>query len=115
MVGLSPLGILSSTETLVDGSDAWTEKGHLPVAVYGLRGVSLNNNIFVTGNIHDDDNLLICQYIVGGKEDNFNQNSNVLKFISDDGSWSQVGQLKLGRAEHGASVVNAEEMVENCV
>ena len=59
MVGLTPLGILSSTETLVDGSDAWTEKGHLPVAVSGLRGVSLNNNIIITGNIRDNTNFYV--------------------------------------------------------
>ena len=50
MLGLSPLGILSSTETLVDGSEAWAEAGELPVAIFGLRDVSLNNNIFMTGN-----------------------------------------------------------------
>ena len=49
--GLFPLGLQSSTETLVEGSEAWTEVGELPVAIIGLRGVSLNNNIFMTGNI----------------------------------------------------------------
>ena len=42
---------LSSTETLVDGELIWLEVGQLPVAMSGLRGVSLNNNIFMTGNI----------------------------------------------------------------
>ena len=42
---------LSSTETLVDGAEAWTFAGELPVAMDGLRGVSLNNNIFMTGKI----------------------------------------------------------------
>ena len=35
----------------MEGSEAWTEVGELPVAIIGLRGVSLNNNIFMTGNI----------------------------------------------------------------
>merc|ERR1712126_91222 len=39
----------SSTETLVDGASAWTSSGHLPVAMQGLRGVSLNNKILMTG------------------------------------------------------------------
>ena len=43
--------ILSSTETLVEGSSAWANAGELPVALQLLRGVSLNNNIFMTGNI----------------------------------------------------------------
>ena len=44
-------GYLSSTETLVDGADDWNEVGHLPVAMWDLAGVSLNNNIFMTGEI----------------------------------------------------------------
>ena len=44
-------GYLSSTETLVDGADDWNEAGHLPVAMWDLAGVSLNNNIFMTGEI----------------------------------------------------------------
>ena len=47
----SNFGILSSTETLVDGAGAWTAAGVLPVAMVGLRGVSLNNKILMTGNI----------------------------------------------------------------
>ena len=42
---------LSSTETLVEGAGSWTFAGELPVAMSGLKGVSLNNNIFMTGNI----------------------------------------------------------------
>ena len=38
---------LSSTETLVDGELIWSEVGQLPEAMRGLRGVSLNNNIFM--------------------------------------------------------------------
>ena len=40
---------LSSTEVLVDGTTSWMSAGELPVAMESLRGVSLNNNIFVTG------------------------------------------------------------------
>ena len=42
---------LSSTETLAEEGGAWTTAGELPVAMDGLKGVSLNNNIFMTGNI----------------------------------------------------------------
>ena len=41
---------LSSTEVLVDGTTAWMSARELPVAMFGLRGVSFDNNIFVTGN-----------------------------------------------------------------
>ena len=42
---------MSSTETLVEGAGSWTSAGELPVTMKGLRGVSLYNNIFMTGNI----------------------------------------------------------------
>ena len=54
------------------------------------------------------------QQIAGGQDDDQNQNSNTLQYNPDDGSWSVVGQLKLGRSWHGASVINAEEISEYC-
>ena len=42
---------LSSTEILTDGSQSWSIVGPLPNAVEGLRGVSYNNRIIMTGNI----------------------------------------------------------------
>ena len=43
---------LSSTEILYNGDPAWTTAGlgHLPAPANGLRGVSIDNNILVTGN-----------------------------------------------------------------
>ena len=48
--GRTGSNFLSSTETLEEGAGSWTPAGVLPVALFGLRGVSLNNNIFMTGN-----------------------------------------------------------------
>ena len=42
---------LSSTEILTEGSQSWRIVGPLPYSVDGLRGVSLNNRIIMTGNI----------------------------------------------------------------
>ena len=42
---------MSSTEILTEGSQIWKIVGPLPVAVFGLRGVSINNRIIMTGNI----------------------------------------------------------------
>ena len=41
---------LVSTEILSSGSDAWRQVGDLPTGpISGLRGVSLNNKIIMTG------------------------------------------------------------------
>ena len=42
---------LSSTETLIKGGSSWTVVGELPRAVEGLRAVSIDNTIVVTGDI----------------------------------------------------------------
>ena len=35
----------------MEGAEAWSTVGELPKAIVALKGVSLNNNIFMTGNI----------------------------------------------------------------
>ena len=40
---------LSTTEILVEGDSSWTTVGNLPKAVQGIRGVSFNNRIIMTG------------------------------------------------------------------
>ena len=57
--GLEDFGIdanmLTTTEKLEIGKKTkkWKQVGHLPNALQGLRGVSLNNKIFMTGkNLH---------------------------------------------------------------
>ena len=43
----SPLSDL--TETLTIGDSSWQTAGSLPYAAYGIRGVSIGNKVFVTG------------------------------------------------------------------
>ena len=38
---------LSSTEILTHGNSKWTDVGPLLFALFGLKGVSLNNNIIL--------------------------------------------------------------------
>ena len=42
---------IATTETLTinNGADSWIEVGSLPVPMRGLRGVSFNNKIIMTG------------------------------------------------------------------
>ena len=39
----------SYTEILTEGSPSWKDVGQLPDATYGLKGVSLDNRIIMTG------------------------------------------------------------------
>ena len=38
----------------------------------------------------------------------------ILQFNPDDGSWTQVGQLQVAREDHGASVVNVDDVINYC-
>ena len=51
--GHAETDFLSSTEILYNGDPAWTTGGlgHLPQPATGLRGVSIDNNILVTGRV----------------------------------------------------------------
>ena len=54
------------------------------------------------------------RYIAGGQDVNYIQNTNTLQFNPDNGSWEVVGQINLGRSWHGASVVDADDIIEYC-
>ena len=52
--------------------------------------------------------------VTGGWDWDGNLYDTILQFNSDDGSWTQVGQLKVARYDHGASVVNADDIINYC-
>ena len=41
--------MISSTEVLIQGTNEWYYVEHLPTTIEYLRGVSLNNNVILTG------------------------------------------------------------------
>ena len=108
--------LVSSTEVLVEGTTAWMSAGELPVAMNGLRGVSFDNNIFVTGNISIQQKYFSYVFpdITGGSSDGNSYQDSILQFNPDDGSWTQVGQLQESRYDHGASVVDIDNFINFC-
>ena len=49
---------LSSTEILVTLAGGWRTVGQLPTAVYGLRGATLDNTVYMTGEWCSDISIL---------------------------------------------------------
>ena len=47
--GKTSSGNIASTEVLVHGDSSWSYVGDLPVPTRGLRGVSVNNKVIMTG------------------------------------------------------------------
>merc|ERR1712227_42609 len=95
--GYSGYGNLVSTEILTSDENPWRQVGDLPtVPIDGLRGVSFNNNIIMTGgygsSFHD--------YVVS--------------YGTTDESWTLVGNMRSSRSNHAASVVPMDKIVEYC-
>merc|ERR1712243_393735 len=83
---------ISSTETLVEGGQAWNFQKPLPSGRRGLRGISLPESVIMTGgNSNDGSN----QYL-----------ADVLMFDQPTSDWKKVGTLINAREYHGASLVN---------
>ena len=115
---------ISSTEFLIDGiSLKWTMVGDLPgLAVAGLRGVTLNNNIFMTGSILYIFTFLAIfsmKYITGGYFSGPNSgpaqpSDQILKFNKDNNTWETVGNMLMERSNHAISVVPLNDIIDFC-
>jgi len=85
---------ISSTETLVEGDQAWNFQNPLPSERWGLRGISLHDTVIMTGGSS------------GG--------TDVLAFDAKSSDWKKIGNLETGRHKHGASLVNSADVIPFC-
>ena len=80
-------------------SAAWQEVAQLPVALWGARAVSLDNNILV----------------VGGREGqiyHWLQHSEVLLWQETQANWTQVGRMTDSRYNHAVTAINLDQHQE---
>ena len=111
---------LASTELMVEDSRGqatlWTEAGPLPSPRQALRGVSLNNNIFMTGSVWIMFIYLFRQinFLSGGIDfDTYHR--SVLLFDAASQGWVEVGEMGVSRAWHGAGLVTRGELEQSCL
>merc|ERR1711973_736869 len=83
---------ISSTETLVEGGQAWNFQEPLPSGRSGLRGISLPDTVIMTGGASND----------------------VLMYVPETSDWKKIGSLKTARGSHGASLVNKADVIDYC-
>ena len=89
---------MSSTETLLVGSASWEMASSLPAAVEGLRGVTIGDDIFLTGGMADN-----------------GTRSDVLRYIVARNEWEIVGNMAKPRSAHAATAINlGSEILEYC-
>ena len=107
----------SSTEILEkDGGTEWQEVASMPYALWGPKGVGLDNGRFmVTGECWT---ILYHHYFnsscsAGGNgylkedEDRVYDSDEVLLYNSEEDEWTVVGHLSTARSTHGMSLVPA--------
>ena len=140
---------LSSTEIFIEGSSQWTESGTLPPKIgiqtaalnttantttttatptptatttVGIRGVSFNNKVFVTGELLNILSQTVDRYLTsfkGGSSDRTYPDPDevtdaILQFDTDSLEWTQVGAMNVARYDHAMSVVNVSDVQEYC-
>jgi len=88
---------LSSTETLVEGGQAWNLQNPLPSERVGVRAISLPNTVILTGGIADGHYL-----------------NDVLTYVPETSDWKKIGSMKTGRIWHGVSLVNMSDVIDYC-
>jgi hypothetical protein len=84
-----------STEMLKSTSSAWVTVNNLPRKMYGIRGVTLGNILYMTGG-YDGDNI----------------RDEILKWTGQD--WEEVGKMKEARRFHEVSIIRLDEIEDYC-
>ena len=91
---------MSSTEVLTSGAKSWRVVGDLPIPLNKLSGVSLHNQIIMTGgnggNVGNDDKSIVVSFNITSEQ------------------WEHVGNLAEKRQSHAASVVSFVDVIEYC-
>ena len=111
--------VLDSTELLVAGAATWLTAGTLPSHRFGLRGVTLNNKIIMTGQPSSipGDCLQSIQPFVGGRfsSSSWAATEDVLMFDAGTAQWRRVGAMEERRGFHALSRVNYNAIKHHCV
>ena len=103
--------VLSSTEILYHGQSKWMEISGLPFAVFGLRGATLRNTVYMFGEnfyIISYPDILINLFSPGGASEFYEskEKDKILRFDAREKKWIQEGTMKHRRYNHGVSVIN---------
>merc|ERR1712126_267060 len=81
--------IFTSTELLEKNGDSWTlYENSLPRGLYGLRGVSFNNEVFVSGGT-----------------DTYCYEDSIFQFQKESQTFVNIGRMQQTRALHAVTIV----------
>jgi hypothetical protein len=102
---------LSSTELMVEGSDAWTMSTPLPRAARGVRGATLGNIVYMTGGSHYNCIIysVVIFYIAVGS-----RRAEILAWFEERKEWEEVGEMKVGRYYHAITTISVDKVAAIC-
>jgi len=75
----------------------WLHVGNLPRPTHALKGISVNNQIFVTGGYGGE-------YL-----------KTILKFNPASNEWEKSGEMKFARGYHAVAVLPLKEVEPYCL
>ena len=104
--------LLDSTEVFRDGE--WTVVAPLPLALEGVRGVTLDNTVFMTGlcvpTVHYDSGA--HYQLAGGTDSSKEKHAEVWRYDPASGAWTAVIYMREVRSFHGVTRVNYTDFCE---
>ena len=107
---------LSSTELMLEDSDVWSITSPLPRAVYGVRGVTLGNTLYMSGGSYYYcimySGIIIC--ITGGEDEDAKNRDEILAWSDERKEWEEVGKMKEGRDFHAITTNDVDEVATIC-
>jgi len=87
---------ISSTEILTRTSSAWVMVNSLPRKIFAVRGVTLDNILYMTGGLDDGDN----------------ERDEIYKWTGQQ--WVEVGKMKKARSFHAVSTIRLDDIKDFC-
>ena len=100
--------LLDSTEVFRDGE--WTVVAPLPLALEGVRGVTLDNTVFMTGVWAHL--FIIIHRLAGGSDSSKERHAEVWRYDPASGAWTAVIYMREVRSFHGVTRVNYADYFE---
>ena len=104
---------ISSTEIQVTRSSAWKQAKPYPLTAWGLRGATINNVVFMTGQDCAIPLSYILIFVIEGGESYPRSYDSIYKY--ENGVWSLAGRMKTKRNLHSVSVVRKDQILPNCI
>jgi len=99
------IGFENSTEMIVEGEKSWTVVADLPTPRAGLRGASVDNNVFMIGGYWGND---------GGANEEDKTFNDILIYNKGLKSWTKTDELLKPRFAHAVSVLPLNEIQQYC-